>query len=277
MEIEMQANAKINLALDVLGERDDGFHNIDTVMQEIDLHDTLTLETGREGFVLFCDNKNLALDETNMVYKAWDALRDRVDNDAIIIELKKRIPLGAGLAGGSSDAMVVLKGLNELWSLDLSEEELAEIGLSLGSDLPFFVRGGTQRARGRGEVLTPLEDWSGQALVLIKPNGEISSKEVYDQVEANGKLPINQLVQAMGGGLDQASKLMKNHMETVSFHLVPGLSRIKEDLLEAGAINAVMTGSGPTIFGFFKDRDQARACEKKLKMKYPFVKTCLTI
>lgn len=279
MDVEVQANAKINLALDVLGERADGYHEIDSIMQEIDLHDTLSVEKGRGGFVFFCDDSNLKLDESNLVYKAWDLLRDRVDpeDQSVVVELEKAIPMAAGLGGGSSDAAAMLRALNDLWELDLEDAELESLGLELGSDVPFFIRGGTQRVRGRGEVLTPLDRWDGKLVLLVNPGEAISTQYVYDRIRPNGKLRISELVSLLAVDSPQAYAMMGNHMETVTLKALPKLAQIKEELVAAGAELSLMSGSGATIFGIFSDEEKAKAAEQKCRLKYPFVHLSSTL
>ncbi|MDD7592667.1 MAG: 4-(cytidine 5'-diphospho)-2-C-methyl-D-erythritol kinase [Peptoniphilaceae bacterium] len=277
MEIEMQANAKVNLALDVLAEREDGYHELDGVMQEIGLHDTLTLETGRGGFVLFCDHPHLKLNEHNLIYRAWEALRDRVEDDAVIIELEKHIPLSAGLGGGSADAAATLLGLNELWNLELSDEELMDIAATIDSDTAFFIRGGTQRAQGRGTDLTKLPSFYGKPLLLINTGETISSRYVYARVQPNGALGVSELIDAMPYSNMKAYTLMQNHLESVAFDSVPHLLKIKQELLDSGALAALMSGSGPTMFGLYEDVEEAEAAEQRFRGRYPFVYLTQTV
>ncbi len=277
MDIERQANAKINLALDVLSEREDGYHEIDTIMQEIDLHDTLSIEKGRGGFVLTCDHPDLKLDDSNLIYKAWRALRDRAEEDSVVIELTKRIPIAAGLAGGSTDAAATLLGLNELWSLHLSEEELKDIAGELGSDVPFFIKGGTARACGRGEILTPLKNYYGKALLLVNNGESLSSRYVYQHIKPNGKVRISNLIDLMSYDSPKAYSLMQNHLESVSFQEVPELAKIKRELEEQGAQLALMSGSGPTMFGIFNDLEDAQKAAEYFVDRYAFVQVARTV
>lgn len=277
MELELQANAKINLSLDVIGMRDDGYHDLDGVMQEIALHDTLDIENGRGGFVLFCNHPNLKLDETNLIYRAWSALRDRVEDDSVIIELKKEIPLSAGLGGGSADAAATLVGLNRLWNLGLTEEDLMEIAATIDSDTAFFIRGGTQRAQGRGTVLTKLPPFSQKPVILINTGDTISSRYVYDRVESNGRIPISKMIDLLQYDNLKAYGLMKNQMESVTFDSIPQLAEIKKELLATGALAALMSGSGPTMFGLYETMEQAETAYSSLYGKYPFVVLTRTV
>lgn len=277
MEIEMQANAKVNLALDVIAEREDGYHELDGVMQEIGLHDTLTLENGRGGFTLFCDHPHLKLDEHNLIYRAWDALRDRVEDDAIIVELEKHIPVSAGLGGGSADAAATLLGLNALWGLQLSDEELMDIAGTIDSDTAFFIRGGTQRAQGRGTELTKLSTFYGKPILLINTGETISSRYVYERVQTNGAMHIDELADAMAYSNIKPYTLMQNQLESVVFDSVPHLAKIKQELLDSGALAALMSGSGPTMFGLYENVEEAEAAKEVFEARYPFVYLTQTV
>lgn len=277
MELEVQANAKVNLALDILGVREDGYHDLDGVMQEIALHDTLTIENGRGGFVLFCDHPHLKLDENNLIYKAWNALRDRTLDDSVIIELEKRIPLSAGLGGGSADAAATLVGLNRLWNLGLGDEELIEIAGGIDSDTAFFIRGGTQRSQGRGNILTPLPRFSQKPLLLINTGDTISSRYVYDRVEPNGTVPVSKMIDLLQYDNLKAYPLMRNHMESVSFDSIPKLAKIKKELEESGALAALMSGSGPTMFGIYETMEQAEEAYERFRDQYSFVLLTRTV
>lgn len=277
MEVEIQANAKVNLALDVLREREDGYHEIDTIMQEISLHDTLTIEKGRGGFVLACDEPKLRLDDSNLVYKAWNALRDRVEDPSVIIEIEKQIPIAAGLAGGSADAAATLCGLNELWGLELSQEELENIAAAIDSDSSFFIRGGTQRAQGRGEILTPLPSFYGRPLLLINTGDTLSTRSVYEKTRVNGKIPVSELIDYLGMERTKAYSLMQNQLENASFEILPKLKEIKMELQKTGALVSMMSGSGPTIFAIYESMDEAEKAQHLFEPKFPFVFLARTV
>lgn len=271
MEVILNAHAKINLALDVLREREDGYHDIDTIMQEVDLHDTISIESGRGGIVLTTDMQKMELNSSNLVYRAWDALRHRVKDDSVLIHIEKRIPIAAGLAGGSTDAAATLMGLNRLWDLGLPDEELMEIGLTIGSDVPFFIRGGTCRAQGRGEKLTRLQSYRNKPVILINNGKQISSKYVYDQITDGGDIDIDELILFIENDSPKAYSLMKNKMEEVSLRVLPELEEIKHHLLRLGAATASMSGSGPTIFGIFESNEVADQAARELDGRYPVV------
>lgn len=277
MDIELLAHAKVNLILDVLGERDDGYHDIDTVMQEIELHDVISIENGRGGFVLTCNDPSLELDSSNLVYKAWEALKDRVKNPSVTIHIEKNIPMGAGLAGGSTDCATTLLALNELWSLNLKEDELEEIGATLGSDVPFFIRGGTQRARGRGEILEPLSSFKDEILLLVTPNEHISSRFIYEHIKDGGRLKVDEFVSHLETSSPKAYHYMENYMESVTCQHLPILEKIKEEMKEKGAITSLMSGSGPTVFAFFERMEEAIEAKEYFSSKFSFVELTKTV
>lgn len=277
MEFEIKANAKINLALDVLGEREDGYHEIDTIMQEIDLYDTITIDEGRGGFVLSCDDPALELDDRNLVYRAWALLKERAANPSVVIHIEKRIPIAAGLAGGSSDCAATLVGLNRLWGLNLEVEELAALGAQLGSDVPFFLYGGTARATGRGEIIEPLKSFRGRDVLLVNCGESLSSRYVYERVKTSGQIPMEELIDHMAVDAPKAYSLMANVMEPVSFEKIPELKDIVSEMERSGAIVARMSGSGPTVFGIFENTEVLEQAKSRFEKRYTFVFPCHTI
>lgn len=277
MELEIRANAKINLALDVLGERPDGYHEIDTVLQAISLHDTITIESGRGAFCLTCDDPSLELNERNLVTRAWALLKDRVEDPSVVINIEKRIPVAAGLAGGSTDAAATLVGLNRFWELGLSDEELQELGARLGSDVPFFIHGGTQRATGRGEKLTPLKSFRGHPVLLVNCGKPLSSRYVYERVPVGKSMDIDALIDRMAADNPHAFSLMQNRMEVVSFEAVPELPGILKEMEDEGALVARMSGSGPTIFGIFESNEACEKAFRRFEGRYPTVLITQTI
>ncbi len=277
MELEIQANAKINLALDVLGERPDGYHEIDTIMQEISLGDVITIEPGRGGLVLFSDDPSLDLGPGNLVYRAWEALRDRAEDDAVVIDIQKNIPMAGGMAGGSSDAAATLRGLNTLWKLHLTDTELEEIGAGLGSDVPFFIRGGTQRARGRGERLTALKSWEGKYLLLLNSGESLSSRLVYNTSATKTEIDMESLVNFLATDSPRSYTLMKNELESAAISLLPHLQKMKEELIQAGALTALVSGSGPTVFGLFENKQEMERARAHFSGRYSFVKEAKTL
>ncbi|MFA5577430.1 MAG: 4-(cytidine 5'-diphospho)-2-C-methyl-D-erythritol kinase [Tissierellaceae bacterium] len=280
-EIVIKSYGKVNLGLDVLYKREDGYHEISTVMQQIDLSDTVTIRENGGSILLESDCQELPLDSTNLVYRAWKAIQERTGLDrGVQIKIEKNIPLSAGLAGGSSNAAVVLKGLNELWDLGLDQGELIEIGRSIGADVPFCITGGTAWAEGIGEKLTRLRPFRGKDLLLINPGTRVSTAQVYSSINGgDGKrIDMGKIISSIEeDDIRGVAANMENIMEGVVMEKLPIISHIKNDMLRYGALASLMSGSGPTVFGLFDDRDKLEYSVKKLKGKYPTVLLAKTI
>jgi 4-diphosphocytidyl-2-C-methyl-D-erythritol kinase len=262
--MQIEAPAKINLFLRVVRRREDGYHEIETLFQAIGLADTLTFTSAPDGeFVLVCDDPRLAVDATNLVCRAAAALRAATGCEAgARVTLAKRIPMGGGLGGGSSDAAATLIGLCRLWKLGLSNDDLHALAASLGSDVPFFLRGGTALATGRGEILTPLPDSPPLALVLVTPPFGVATPDAYRAWRPAPDLfclPTAQECRAalVRGDLAALGAALRNDLEPGVFALYPPLGALRERLLAAGAVAARMTGSGSTLFGLVQDREHA--------------------
>lgn len=254
--MKIYAYGKINLCLDVLGEREDGYHDIDTIMQQIQLHDILTLkEIPGEELEMTTNREALPMDETNLVYKAWKALKEyRPRHRGLSVHIDKRIPLAAGLAGGSSDCAAVLKGLQEMWELDLSSEDLMEIGVKLGADVPYFFVGQTARAQGIGDVLTPLRPFKQSHILLVNNGKEISTQYVYEHIlPGRRSVDVEGNVAMINGEKPLNFDSFQNVMEEIGFALFDELASIKEEMIRHGALHALMSGSGPTMFGIYED------------------------
>ncbi len=271
-EIVMESYGKINLGLDVLYKREDNYHEINTIMQQISLSDTLIMREIKEGIELDCNNKELPLDSTNLVYHAWKKMQEKTGiNRGIQINIHKRIPIAAGLAGGSSNAAAVLKGLNELWNVGLSEKELREIGVGIGADVPYCIMGGTALAEGIGEKLTKLRPFRGKNLLLINPGIGVSTTEVYNslRLEKQPRMDIKRIISSIEkDDIKSVAESITNIMEEVVIERNPIISEIKKDMLKYGALGSLMSGSGPTVFGLFDDLAQLELSEKILKEKY---------
>lgn len=259
-----QAYAKINLGLQVLGNRPDGYHEVDMIMQSVSLADEIEF-TAVEGFLLTTNNPMLPCDESNLAWKAAKIMADLTHRKPNVhIHIKKEIFMAAGLAGGSTDAAAVLRGLNKFWHANLSIKELENIGAQLGSDVPFCVAGGTARATGRGEILKPLPDIPLMWLILAKPYDlEVSTAWVYKNIDAGHhgeKYFINPLETAI---VEQDKKSiisnMDNVLESVTIPAYPAIAEIKTAMLSAGALAVLMSGSGPTVFGLAADKVSAEA------------------
>ncbi|MDD2459241.1 MAG: 4-(cytidine 5'-diphospho)-2-C-methyl-D-erythritol kinase [Eubacteriales bacterium] len=277
--LTLEANAKINLSLDVAGTRPDGYHLLTTVMQSVSLSDRVYLELDRQGngLILLANDPSIPLDEHNTAHKAARLFLDAAGIDAgVRIFLEKSIPTEAGLAGGSTDAAAVLYGLNELCAKPLSQEKLLELAARIGADVPFCLVGGTVLCTGIGEILTPLEAFARVPLILVKPDFGISTPWAFQRYDENPALlhpNHSRLFSAMQRrDLFAMQEATANVLESVSIKVHPILDSLKQQLLDLGAGMALMSGSGPTVFGLFREtahRDRAHAAlEKRLPDGY---------
>lgn len=269
--VTLKALAKINLGLDVLGKRENGYHDVRMVMQTIYLYDNVTMEKTEEaGIQLECNLFYLPVDESNIAYKAAKLLMDEFDiKEGVHIVLDKHIPVAAGLAGGSANAAAVLVGMNRLFSLGLTQEELMERGVSLGADVPYCVMRGTVLAEGIGEVLTPLPPLPKCCVLIAKPGISVSTKTVYEKLDSQ-EIEEHPDIDGILEGLKQGDLLkvassMGNVLETVTIGDYPVIEQIKDAMKEAGALNAMMSGSGPTVFGIFDDRSKAKFAQQRIR------------
>lgn len=273
----IKARAKINLALDVTGKRNDGYHDMRMVMQTLELYDEVTLEKKLQtGLTLRTNLSWLPTNEKNLVYKAVQLLMEQYGiQDGISVYLKKTIPVGAGLAGGSSDCAAALKGMRELFSLPMTDEELYATGATLGSDVPFCLMGGTALAWGRGEKLQPLTPHPSVYVVLAKPPVSVSTGAVFSKLRLDA-IEARPDIDAMTASIERQEPSgiaahFCNVLETVTEHDHPLITKLKESLLESGALGALMTGSGPTVFGYFLEEEQGLCAINRIKEKYPQV------
>ena len=283
--MEIQAFAKLNLTLDILGKREDGYHDLRMVMQSITLADTLTLEENQgEGLRVSANLHFLPTGEKNLAAAAalrfWEALgREPEDLD---IRIEKRIPVCAGMAGGSSDAAAVLRALNQRVGESFSPKELARLGERVGSDVPYCVLGGTALAEGRGEVLTPLAPLPRCWVVACKPDFPISTPELFaqaDRVKLRRRPDTAGLVAALeAGDLGGVARRMYNVFEDVlPARLYTRVAEIKNDLIQCGALGANMSGSGPTAFGLFDRLEAAQEARACLAQRYRDTFLCETV
>lgn len=268
----LKSPAKINLGLRIVGKRDDGYHDIETIFQMISIFDTLTFRIGQSGIVFKTDQKKLPTDETNLVVKAAILLRKETGiKKGVEIFLEKTIPIGAGLGGGSSNAALTLIGLNELWKLNLDKKDLAKLAIKLGSDVPFFLSGPTAFGKGRGEILTPVENNTNIFVVVVFPKIHISAGAVYKELNlgltSNSKdINILALLLVEGKIADLGFHLY-NDLESVVCKKFPTLIEIKKKLMNSGAIGSLVSGSGSSVFGLFPQPKSARKAAAKLKNK----------
>lgn len=255
LKVYEKAPAKINLMLDVLHKRPDGFHEVKMIMTMVDLADRLELsELPRDTIIISSQAGYIPLDEKNLAFQAAKLLKERCGVErGVHIHLDKKIPVAAGLAGGSSDAAATLRGLNRLWRLGLSGEELQELGAELGSDVPFCVTGGTALATGRGEKLTPIASMPQCWVILVKPPINVSTAEVYGKLRANAITahPSAQLMREAveAGDFQAVCARLGNVLEDVTLKLHPEVQQLKEAMIRLGADGVLMSGSGPTVFG----------------------------
>lgn len=271
MKLVRNANAKINLGLDVLRRREDGYHEVKMIMQTVDLYDTLTFESREDEEIhIYTDNGKLPCDEHNLIYKAatvfFAETGRRIGAD---ITLEKRIPIAAGMAGGSTDAAATLLALNEMTGQPLSKERLQEIAVRIGADVPYCVMGGTALSEGIGEVLTKLPAPPRAHLLIAKPDIDVSTAFVYQNLhlEQIGRHPdIDGMVRALHeGDLKGIADRMENVLETVTIPAYPIIGEIKEICRQEGAMNALMSGSGPTVFAIYEDEEKATIAAKRIR------------
>lgn len=272
-KLELKALAKINLGLDVLGRRENGYHDVRMVMQTIHLYDDVILEKTKEpGIHLETNLSYLPVDENNIAYKAAKLLRDEFGiTEGIRIRLKKYIPVAAGMAGGSTNAAAVLFGMNRMYGLGLTEQQLKDRGVKLGADVPYCIMRGTVLAEGIGEILTPLPPMPKCYVLIAKPGISVSTKIVYEKFDALKDVEhpdIDRLMLGLENGkLAEVASSMGNVLEGVTIGLYPVIENIKQVMIQEGALNATMSGSGPTVFGIFEDRRTAKKAYNVLKEK----------
>jgi 4-diphosphocytidyl-2-C-methyl-D-erythritol kinase len=269
---QIQAYAKINPAIDILGKLPNGYHQVRMIMQTIDLWDTITIEKTPSAITLRTDAATIPEHE-NLAYKAAQIIRDEYHiKDGVSITLHKKIPIAAGMGGGSSDAAAVLHGINELFTLGASETTLETLGLRLGADVPFCLRGGTALAEGIGEKLTTLPKAPQCHILIAKPSFAVSTAQVYASYKDEAVTihpDIDALIQAITtSNQPEFIAGMENVLESVTIPLHPELRWIKAKMIEFGAAKSLMSGSGPTIVGIFHNRDAAMDAQEKLSQTW---------
>lgn len=276
--MNVKSYAKINLALSIGRKNSKGYHEISSVMQQVELCDELVVTKIAEDKILVrCNVKELE-SERNVAYKAADLLRKRFNiKEGIQIEIKKNIPLAAGLAGGSGNAAAALKAINELFLLCLSPEQLVSLGAKIGSDVPFQIVGGTCLVEGSGEKVKRLKDLSGLDIVIVNPGIEVSTKWAYNEFDRSKTLKAGSRVDDIllgriyAGDVKGIAKSLFNDFEPVVLGKYPELKKIKEELISNCALNALLSGSGSSVFGLFGSGEQAKAACNALNGSYPMV------
>lgn len=270
-KIKLKALGKINLGLDVLGRRPNGYHDVRMVMQTVYLYDQILLEkTDKEGISLETNLFYLPVNENNLAYRATKMLIDEFAiKEGVHISLEKHIPVAAGMAGGSSNAAAVLYGMNRLFQLGLTDQELMDRGVQLGADVPYCIMRGTVLAEGIGEKLTPLPATPKCHVLLAKPPISVSTQKVYEKLDAQKvtKHPDIDgiLLGLQTGDLKKITSSMGNVLENVTITEYPQIERIKDVMKEEGALNAMMSGSGPTVFGIYDDKMLARRAAARIR------------
>ncbi len=270
------AYAKVNLALDVLRRREDGYHDVCMIMQNLSLYDTLTFtveEADTLAITLSCDKEFVPCDERNLIYKAIVLMGETYHlTGHIHVELVKRIPVEAGMAGGSTDCAAAFHAMRELYGLDVSDQDLMKLGVKLGADVPYCIMAKTALSEGIGEVLTEVAPLPDCYVVVAKPAISVSTKMVYENLHAN-ELQHHPDVAGMAEALKQGelsgvASRMENVLETVTTKLYPQIEEIKRTMKESGAENAIMSGSGPTVFGLYREKAIAEQSAEKIRQQY---------
>lgn len=274
--MKRKAYAKVNIALDVVGKKEDGYHLLRMIMQTVDLYDLVEINKNSIKNIRLTSNKHyIPTDERNLAYKAAQLFREKYNiNEGIDIHITKNIPVAAGMAGGSTDAATVLYLMNKLFDVKAKTSELEDLALNIGADVPYCINGGTVLCEGIGEKLTPLKRFKNKVLIIIKPNFGVSTKDVYRDLDIkriHKHVDIESLIKAMQReDVNYVAKNMKNVLENVTLRKHNILRRIKDDLINEGALGSMMSGSGPTIFGFFEDALVAQRAYDKLKEQYGY-------
>ena len=283
-KIQLKALAKINLGLDVLRRREDGYHEVKMIMHTIGLHDDLEIrKTKTPGIQVKTNLYYLPTNENNLVYKAAKLLMDEFQiQDGVSIQLKKRIPVAAGMAGGSSDGAAVLWGINQMYGLGLSMQALMERGVRLGADVPYCIQRGTALAEGIGEKLSVLPSMPKCTILIAKPGISVSTKFVYENLHTNDLKPeqhpdVDSMIEAMRQkDLGLLCSRMGNVLETVTIPAYPVINEIKRTMMDNGAIGSMMSGSGPTVFGIFDSPVAAKQAMKAVRAAKLAKQICLT-
>ena len=278
----MKARAKINLSLEILGTREDGYHDLRTVMQTVYLHDRLVIKKAdKTQLKLVCNLAHLPVDNRNLVYAAAQYLMETYDlPQGLFISLKKNIPVSAGLAGGSSDCAAVILGINRLFDLRLPERELLETGARFGADVPFCLIGGTALAEGKGDILTRLTPHPPVSAVIAKPPMALSTAAVFNAYDCmnhtegrNSDTIISKIKERDIRGIVSG---FYNALEDVSIGMCPDISKVKELYMESGAMGTLMSGSGPSVFAYFASQRQAGYAMKHVNLVMPDIEQFLT-
>lgn len=283
-EIEIDSYSKINLTLNILAKRQDGYHDIETIMQSINLADRIFIKEEKEGIKIKCSHPLVPVDSQSLTYRSAEKILQRYRiTRGVKIEIDKKIPLAGGMAGGSANSASILVGINKLFALNLSNKDLREIGEELGMDVPFCILNGTALAYHKGEKVTPLSPINPPLwIIIINPGFEIPTKWAYNNLNLewlkkeknNTKGMLNALKE---GKLPGIAKNLFNSFEGLIIKKYPEIGKIKDRLIEEGALGALMSGSGPTVFGIAQNKEQALKIYEKLKSEYKSIWAVQTV
>lgn len=280
--MKIKAYAKINISLDVVGKREDGYHLLEMIMQTIDLYDIVEVKKIKSGIQLECDKYYVPTDERNIAYRAAMIFKEHFGiNEGVYININKNIPVSAGLAGGSTDGAAVLKLMNKIFNINASDDELRKIAVKLGADVPYCISGGTALCEGIGERITQLKPFKDKILVLIKPPFGVSTKNVYKEFDLSKVIlhpKTKELIENIEkDNLEFVANNMKNLLENVTLRKYKTIANIKDSARIKECLGTMMSGSGPTVFAFFDDMFKAQLCYDYMKTKYKDVFITRTI
>ena len=281
-KLTISVPAKINISINVKNKLASGYHSVETIMQTINLFDTITVEKAPSGICIQCENQGIPSNQENIAWKATEMFFTKCPHkEGAKITIKKNIPISSGLGGGSSDAAGVLKALNTLYGNCLTDMQLIRLTRQLGSDVSFFLSGGTQYAKGKGDEITKLPDLDGIHVLLVNPGFPVSTQWVYENLDLNnlGERPnISKLISAIESmDINYIAANMRNVLESVTLKKYPEINTIMEKLTELGALGSRMSGSGPTVFGIFPDEASAEAAKEEFLKQYKDVYHTITI
>ncbi|NLY21001.1 MAG: 4-(cytidine 5'-diphospho)-2-C-methyl-D-erythritol kinase [Tissierellia bacterium] len=274
-EIKNKAYGKINLYLKILNKREDGYHDIDTLMQKIDLYDDVYIKKNNRNILnITCNDETIPTDETNLVHKVWDIMKEiKRDKFGIDVHIEKRIPSAAGLAGGSSDAHSMFVGLNEIWELGMKDDELAELSKKIGADLPFFFGENTMRGIGIGNELSVVNELPSYNILIVNNGKPLSSGEIYSKLDiVPNKFDYEAVIDYYSKrNFNELRKESLNDMESTSMGIYPEIEEIKQKMYKLGSNLSLMSGSGPTVYGIFEDEEKLEKAYEYFSKQYPNV------
>lgn len=267
--MELKAFAKINLSIDVCGVREDGYHEVRMIMQSIGLYDVLEFNARENDIKIYCTNPLVPNDRRNIVYKVLELIKKTYEiSGGMEVNIDKRIPVAAGLAGGSADAAAAILAANKLWNIGMDYEKMVSIGKQVGADIPFCLEGGTALAEGIGEKITKLPPVKGIYIVLAKPPIYVSTREVYKNLKLDEIVEhpdIDMMIKAIReNNIRYVANNMVNVLETVTIKKYPVIDEIKRIMVEFGSMGSIMSGSGPSVFGIFETKEDAEKCYNRL-------------